>query len=183
MKFSSRLLLVLLVTISVTPALAQKKTKLKLTNAVVIGQMDNQEDRYSVEINMTEMMTSRGYKAIPSLNLMKIGSDSRLLATDSMAAVLAAKGIDTYMLVSIRGYDRTFKVTDTKEDLAAALDRGNLFEMYQQDIVSVSFEFKFFRQGQLVKSEIVKLGNVGGRDAVIKRFRLKVGKLLDKKWR
>lgn len=183
MKFSSRLLLIILIAFSVTTVSAQKKTKLHLTNAVIIGQMDNQEDRYSVEINMTEMMTSRGIKAIPSLNLMKLGSDSRQLASDSMTSVLASKGIDTYMLVSIRGYDRTFKVTDTKEDLASALDRGNLFEMYQPDIVSVSFEFKFFRQGQLVKTEIVKLGNIGGRDAVIKRFRLKVGKLLDKKWR
>lgn len=184
MKFFSRIVFVALLLCSVVPsAFSQKKVKLGLTNAVVIGQMDNQEDRYSIEINLTEMFSSRGIKAVPSLNLIKLGSDSQQLSSDSIAAVLKSKGIDTYVLVSVRGYDRTFKLSTSSESLDTALARGNLYGLYQPDIVSVSFEFKFYRAEQLVKSEIVKLGNIGGRDAVIKRFRSKVGKLIDKKWK
>ena len=76
--------------------------------------MDSQEDRYSVEINFMEMLTNRGMKAMPSLNLIKLGADSRELASDSIMQLCKAKGIDTYILVGVRGYDRTFKVSDTK---------------------------------------------------------------------
>lgn len=181
MKFSSKYLVVFSMILLTTTVIGQKD--LNLTNALIIGQMDNQEDRYSIEINMTEMMTSRGMKAIPSLNMVKLGADSRTLASDSIQQACAAKGIDTYILISVRGYDRKFKISDKKESLAEALDRGNLFELYSMDIVSVSFELKFFRKGEFIYSEIIKIGNVGGRDSVIKRFRSKVGKKLDKKWR
>lgn len=163
-------------------AFSQKKGDINLTNAVVIGQMDNQEDRYSVEINVTEMLTSRGMKSIPSLNMIKLGADSRELASDSIATILKGKGIDTYMLVSVRGYDRSFKVSDNPGTLAESLDRANLFEIYAMDIVSVSFEIKIYRKGEFVHSEIIKLGNVGGRESVLKKFRKKLGKKIDKKW-
>ena len=182
MKFSSRYTFVLMMLL-ISSAVFAQKVDLNLTNALVIGQMDNQEDRYSIEINMTEMMTSRGMKAMPSLNMIKRGADSRVLASDSVAQVCKSKGIDTYVLVSVRGYDRKFKTTGKKETLTEALDRGNLFQLYSPDIVSVSFELKFFRNGEFLHSEIIKLGNVGGRESVIKRFRSKVGKKLDKNWR
>ncbi|MFN5032238.1 MAG: hypothetical protein ACK5FX_08470, partial [Flavobacteriia bacterium] len=53
---------------------------LHLTNALVVGQLDKPEDRYTVEINLTELLTDAGIKAIPSLNMMKLGSDASLLA-------------------------------------------------------------------------------------------------------
>ena len=179
MKRSILILLTVLISVS---ASAQKKAKLALKNAIVIGQLDNPEDRYSLEINLTEMLTSRGIKTIPALNVMKMGGDAQLLATDSMQQVLAAKGIDTYLLVSVRGYDRRFKPTTSSDDLSKALSLGNLFNLYQPDITSVSFEFKFFRNGQMVHSDIVKCGNISDRETVLKRFRNKVGKRIDKKW-
>jgi hypothetical protein len=68
---------------------------LKLKNALVIGQLDKQEDRYSLEINLTEMLSEAGVKSMPSLNVLKLGSDASILASDSVQKVLAAKGIDT----------------------------------------------------------------------------------------
>lgn len=159
-----------------------QKVNLGLKNAVVIGQLDNTEDRYSLEINLTELLTSRGVKTIPSLNIMKMGSDSQLLASDSMAQVLSSKGIDTYILVSVRGYDRKFKRTTSKDNLFKALELGSLFNLYQPDIVSVSFEFKFFRNGEFITSDIVKCANVSDRETVLKRFRNKVGKRISSKW-
>jgi hypothetical protein len=157
--------------------------ELNLTNAIVIGQMDNPADRYSIEINLTEMLASRGVKSMASLNLMKLGSDSQLLASDSISEQVKAKGFDTFILVSVRGYDKRFKPSETKEDFVTSLSRANLFELYQMDIVSVSFEFKFYRGGELVYSEIVRCGNAGSREKVIKKFRKKVGKRISKAWK
>ncbi len=182
-------LLLLLVTLS--PVFAQetatkekkKKTQLHLTNALVIGQIDNSEDRYTVEINLTDMLTRNGVKTIPSLNVLKLGSDAIVLATDSMQQKMAAKGIDTYVLVSVRGYDRKFKVSEKQDDFKTALEGASLFDLYRDDIVSISFEFKFFRNGQFVYGEIVKCGNVGDRESVMKKFRSKVEKRIVKKWK
>ena len=164
-------------------ASAQKKAKLALTNAIVIGQLDNPEDRYSLEINLTELLTSRGIKTIPALNIMKMGADAQMLASDSMQQLITSKGVDTYLLVSVRGYDRRFKPTTSTDSLSKALSAGNLFNLYQPDITSISFEFKFFRNGQMVFSDIVKCGNISDRETVLKRFRNKVGKRIDKKWK
>lgn len=156
---------------------------LHLKNALVVGQLDKPEDRYTVEINLTELLTNSGIKAIPSLNMMKLGSDASMLATDSIQRLVAAKGIDTYVIVSVRGFDRRFKPTMRKDDLNSALGAGSLFPIYREEVVSVSFEFLFYRNGQFVASDIVKCGNVSERDTVIKRFRKKLVKRIDKKWK
>jgi len=117
------------------------------------------------------------------LNILKLGSDASILTSDSLQRVVASKGIDTYMLVSVRGYDRKYKVTEKKDDLQTALSAGNLFGIYREEIVSVSFEFTFYRNGQWVFSDIVKCGNVSDLDSVIKRFRKAVAKRIEKKWK
>ena len=124
------ILLFVLIT-SISAVSAQKKVKLGLKNAVVIGQLDNAADRYSLEINLTELLSSRGVKTIPALNIMKMGGDSQILASDSMKQVLKSKGIDTYILASVRGYDRKFKPTTSKDSLFKALELGSLFNLYQ----------------------------------------------------
>ncbi len=173
------LLLLLLVAVNVQ---AQKES-IQLKNALVVGQLDKAEDRYSVEINLTELLTEAGVKAVPSLNILKMGSDASIIATDSIQKLIASKGIDTYILVSVRGYDKKFKKTHRKDELKTALDAGNLFPIYRDEIVSVSFEFMFYRNGQFIGTDIVKCGNVSSRDTVIKRFRKSVAKRIVKKWK
>ena len=158
------------------------KTSISLDNALVIGQMDSPEDRYSVEITLTEMLAKSGVKATPSLNVLKLGSDARILATDSVQQLVAAKGIDTYCLVSIRGFDRKYNVSNRADDFETALDQASFFDLYRTDAVSISFQFKFFRDNKCVHSEIVKCGNIGSRESVLKRFRKKVGKRIKKAW-
>lgn len=167
----------------VSVGFAQKKQSgIDLKNCVVIGQLDNPEDRYSLEINMTEMLSSMKIKTMPSLNFMKMGSDAVLLASDSIQSELKEKGFDTYLIVSVRGYDRRFKVAEKQENFKEALSAGGLYDLYRMDIVSISFEFKFYRNGEYVFGDIVKCGNISDRDTVLKRFRSKVGKRMSKKW-
>ena len=165
---------------------AQKKKDQKpldLTNVVIIGQMDDTSDRYSVEINMTELFSTNGVKSKASLNLMKQGADSEILASDSLKTVLEAQGYDTYLLSTVRGYDKRFKMSDANDDFKTSLGRGNLFSIYQEGVVSVSFEFKFFRNGELVRDEVIKCGNAGSREKVLSKLRKKVRKRLVKDWK
>ena len=182
MKYSLILFATLFVLIAQNKIHSQTKT-LGLKNVLVIGQLDKPEDRYSMEINVTEIFTDLGIKAIPSLNMLKLGTDASLIATDSIKQVISAKGIDTYLLVSVRGYDKIFKATNMNDDLNTALGAGNLFPLYRDEIVSVSFEFKFFRNGAMVQYDIIKCGNVSNRDAVIKKLRKQLRKISVKKWK
>ena len=160
----------------------KKKTSIYLNNTLVIGQMDTPEDRYSIEITLTEMLARKGVKAVPSLNVLKLGSDARSLATDSIQKIVAEKGVDTYCIVTIRGFDRRYPVSNSADDFATALNQASFFDLYRTDAVSISFQFKFFRDNKCVHSEIVKCGNIGSRETVIKRFRKKVGKRIKKSW-
>lgn len=177
-----RILLLLTALLILAPLTQAQKQSLNLKNALVVGQFDKPEDRYSMEINFTDMLVQRGVKAIPSLNILKLGEDPQHLTNDSIQSMLQEKGIDTYVVVSVRGYDRRFKASENQPSLSEALGQASLFSLYKEEIVSISFDFKFFRDGKCVYNEIVKCGNVGDRDTVIKRFRKKVGKKLDKKW-
>lgn len=181
-----KLIISLCAVLLVFGAQAQKKKKepveLNLSNVVIIGQMDDAADRYSVEISMSELFGAVGIKSKASLNLIKQGGDSQALASDSITSKLSGDGFDTYMVVSVRGYDKRFKTSNTEETLSDALSRGNLFSIYQEGVVSVSFEYKFFRNGKLVHSEIIKCGNAGSRQKVMKKLRKKVTKRVEKSW-
>lgn len=178
-------ILILLILCTTLPVFAQKKKMpdLHLTNALIIGQIDNIEDRYSLEIILTQMLTSSKIKSIPSLNVLKQGSDAIVLATDSVQQMMATKGIDTYMLVTVRGYDRRFKISEKQDDFRTALEGSSLFDLYRQDITSVSLEFKFFRAGQYVYGDIIKCGNISDRETVLKRLSSRLEKRIYKKWK
>ena len=122
------------------PAKEQKtkkaKTSISLTNVLVIGQMDTPADRYSIEVALTEMLASNGVKAVPSLNVLKLGSDARNLVTDSIQRMVAAKGVDTYCIVSIRGFDRKYTVANNADDFATSLDQASFFELYRTDALN-----------------------------------------------
>lgn len=149
---------------------------LNLRNALVVGQLDRSEDRYTMEINFSELLADNGIKTLASLNVLKQGTEPEVLASDSIQAVLKSKGIDTYVLVSVRGYDRKFKPSTQHQTLETELNTGHAFPLYRDEIVSITFEFRFYRNGQFVAYDIVKVGNVGSRDGVLKKFRKKIGK-------
>ena len=38
----------------------------KLTNALIVAQLDKEDDRFSLEINLAEFLADRGVRAVPS---------------------------------------------------------------------------------------------------------------------
>lgn len=174
---------IILLFLTLSSGLFAQLDQLNLQNALVIGQLDKPEDRFSVEINITELFVNSGVKAMPSLNVLKLGSDPEQLANDSIRELLKAKGIDTYVLVFVRGYDKKFKATEQKDDLITILNTGSLFPIYREEVTSVSFEFLFYRNGAMVASDVIRCKGVSDRDAVIKKLRKGVNKRLLKKWK
>lgn len=173
-----------LLAIVLTGVTAQAQTDtLNLTNALVVSHMDNQEDRYSLEVAISEILSRSNVKNMLSLNVLKEGGDPQILMTDSLTKMLNAKGINTLMLVSIRGYDRKFKPSEKKITLAEDLAAANLFSLYKEDIVSVTLEFHFYRNGVLVGSDLMKIGGISSRDGVMKKLRKKLPKRVMKKWK
>lgn len=163
-------------------AFSQLKT-LKLRNAVVVGQFDKYEDRFTIESTLTSLLSDYNIKTTPSVNYVKAGESSVVLAGDSLMNVLKEKGFDTYVIVSVRGYDRKYKISEMKYPFSEKLDQGTLREIYRNAAVSVTFEFAFYRNGELVAIDQVKCNNISDRESVLKRFRNKTEKRVAKRWR
>jgi hypothetical protein len=156
---------------------------IKLKNSIVIGQFDKIEDRYAVEVNLTELLINSGIKAAPSINILKQGESAFDLATDSIRQLIQSKGFDTYLIVTVRGYDRKFKPSEAKVTLIEMLNMASLYHIYRDEVSSVSFEFTFFRNDKVVHRDVIRCSNVSNRDSVIKRLRKKLPKLIEKEWK
>ncbi len=162
---------------------SQNKEKGPLTNAVVIGQFDLPEDRYSIEISTTQILNDLNIKAYPSLNILKFGSDAALLASDSIQKIQMAKGYDVYLVINVRGYDRRYKKSTRAQKLSEILSSGTLFQIHREDITSVSFELSLYKNDSLFFRDIIKCGNISDRGTVIKRYSKKLLRRVSKKWK
>lgn len=155
---------------------------LKLNNALVVSHLDKESDQFSLEIAVSDVLSRSKVKNTVSLNVLKAGGDPQVLMTDSLTQLLKAKGINTLMLVSVRGFDNRFRPSTGNMTLAEDLAADNLFPIYKEDIVSVTFEFHFYRDGKLVYTDLLKIGGINSRDKVLRKFRKKLAKKVVKDW-
>jgi hypothetical protein len=156
--------------------------KLDLKNVVVVAQLDKAEERFTTEVNLAEILVNLGVKTIASLNAQKQGANVASFANDSIQKVLKAKGFDTYVLVSVRGYDNRFKPATIHNDLETELAVGHLFPLYRENISSVTLEFNFFRDGKFVADYLYKINGVSTREDVLKKMRKKLPRRIFKYW-
>lgn len=153
-----------------------------LTNLVLVGQIDFTQDLYALEINLTSLFNSYNIKTKSCLNIVKQGASANSLANDSIQNLLKEQGYDTYLLISVRGYDRKFKPSTNILPLNKNLLSEHLFPLYRDDIVSVTFELTFYKDGVPVENRLIKIGSVGSQEAVIKKLNKKISKLIRKEW-
>ncbi|MEY4286889.1 MAG: hypothetical protein RL511_975 [Bacteroidota bacterium] len=156
--------------------------QIKLTNAVVITQFDKEEDRYAMQALMADLLKSYQIKALPVMNVLKQGEDPQHLLQDSIQKLLVQKGFDTYLVVNVRGYDRTFKPSEDTQTLAELLETTSIYQIYRDEATSVSFEFSIYRNGKLISREVLRCGNVSDRDSVLKRLRKRLPKKVLPTW-
>lgn len=157
---------------------------IKFKNAVVVAQFDKSEDRYAMELNYAEILQQHGYKAMPSFNVLKQGEPLVNLANDSIENLLKNKGVDAYAVLTVRGYDRRFKPSETKITMMEMMEMTSIYHIYRDEATSVTFEFTFFDlNDQLIGRSLLKCSNVSDRDSVMKRFRKKLPKLIASGWK
>lgn len=160
----------------------EKEEEFKLDNVLVVAQQDKQEDRYSLEVSLIQLFNSYNIKTKASLNVIKQGGSPKILLNDSVQKSLKNEGIDTYMLISVRGYDKRFKPSENIKSLEEELEAGHLYSVYRDGATSVTFTIIFYKNGEPVHYELIKTGTIGSKDAVIKKLIKKVDKALRKDW-
>ena len=153
---------------------------IQLNNGLIVAQLDRPEEKFTLEINLAELFANEGVQVIPSLNILKQGEIASVLASDSINRLLKSKNVDTYILVSIRGFDKNFKPSTHFESLANELASSHLFPLFRDEIMSITFEFTFYRNGQVIANELLRLKNVDSKDKVMKKLRKKLPKLISK---
>jgi hypothetical protein len=116
------------------------------------------------------------------MNVLKQGEDPQHLLNDSIQKVLLQKGFDTYLVVNVRGYDRTFKPNEDTQTLAELLETTSIYHIYRDEATSVSFEFSIYKEGKLISRQVLRCGNVSDRDSVLKRLRKRLPKKVLPSW-
>ncbi len=154
----------------------------KLKECVVIGQFDKPEDRYAIEVTFCELFNALKVKAVPSSNYIKQGSGIATLLSDSLMNDLTHKGFSTYCLINVKGYDKRFKKSELLPGFDEAMERASIYNLYKDDIASVTLEFIFYQNKTPVFSDVFKVSNIGERDDVIKRIKKKAPKYILKNW-
>jgi hypothetical protein len=154
----------------------------KLKECVVIGQFDKSEDRYAIEVTFCELFNALKVKAVPSSNYSKQGSGIATLVSDSLMSDLGYKGFSTYCLINVKGYDKRFKKSELLPGFDEALERASIYNLFKNDIASVTLEFIFYQNKTAVFSDVFKISNIGERDDVIKRIKKKAPKYILKNW-
>ena len=66
----------------------------RTSKTLVIGQFDKPDERYAIEVAITDLFTKNGIPSVPSLNVIKQGADPSILALDSIQSKLNQAGID-----------------------------------------------------------------------------------------
>lgn len=177
---------ILLITISILflshSNWAQESQSLNLKNVLIVGQQDELSDRYTLEVGLLQLFSDYNIKSRASLNAIKEGGTDEILLNDSIYQKLKSEGIDTYLLVSIRGYNKRFKPSENANPIEEEINAGHLYPLYRESASTVTFSFTFYRDMLPVHHELIKTGTVGSKDAVMKKLLRKVEKRLEKEW-
>jgi len=62
------------------------------------------------------------------------------------------------------------------------LERESIYKIYRDESTSISFEFLFFKNNEMIFSDLIKVSNISNRDAVIKKYRKVLEARAQKKW-
>ena len=157
-------------------------SQISLSNSVVIAQFDKPEDRYAIEVSLTDILSKKDIKVLPLQNIIKQGGNPLILCNDSIQSILKNRGFDTYLIVNVRGYDRRFKPSESQIKFCDALNMTSIYKLYRDEATSVSFEFMFFKNNEVYFRDILKCGNISDRNSTLKRFKKKLPRRMKRKW-
>jgi hypothetical protein len=178
MRFFFIFLLVLISTFS-----KAQENQLRLNNVLIVGQQDELADKYSLELAVLDIMKSNNIKTKSSLNVLKQGEDPVVLSNESMQKTLMEEGIDTYMLISVRGYDKRFNASTNLQPLKDELSAGHLFSVWREGASSVTFSITFYRNNTPVHNELIRIKSTNSKGSVLKKLSKVLDKRINKSWK
>ena len=62
------------------------------------------------------------------------------------------------------------------------LERTSIYSIDRDESTSVSFEFIFFKNNEMIFTDIIKVSNISDRDSVLKKYRKVLEARVQKKW-
>lgn len=164
-------------------AVKSQDQPLNLENVLVVGQQDKLQDQYTLELAILELMQKNNINAKASLNVIKQGQDPTILASDSIQRKLANQGIDTYMLVSVRGYDKRFNPSSNIQKMDEELRAGHLFKLWRESASTITYTVIFYRNNIPARYDLIRVRAGNSEEKAMKRLSKKIDKLIQKEWK
>ena len=164
-------------------SIAQNDEPLNLENALVVAMQDKTEDRYTLELGIIELLRKHNILAKSSLNILKNGQDPTILASDSIKGKLSNEGVNTYMLISVRGFNKRFNPSKNIPSLKDELRSGHLFPIWRETASTVTFTIIFYRNAVPVHYELIRVRAGNSRDKMMKRLIKKMERRITKEWK
>ena len=156
---------------------------LNLDNALVVAMQDKMEDRYTLELAVIELLRKHNVLAKSSLNILKDGQDPMILASDSIKRNLSNAGVNTYMLISVRGFNKRFNPSQNIPALKDELRSGHLFPIWRETASTVTFTIIFYRNEVPVHYELIRVRAGNSVDKMMKRLVKQMERRLTRSWK
>jgi hypothetical protein len=162
----------LVLSVGILNAKKVKQPKISgITGALLVVQNDKFDNRFSAEVNMGKIFSLLRVPLLLSVNLIKEGNPLTEIASQRVNGEMAAKGINTVLIVSVRGYDTRFKPrTIIPETLEEMLKEGNLYPLVQNEVASVTIEFFQYVGGVFKGYEMMRIGGASDKQKLYKRL-------------
>ncbi len=154
-----------------------------LKGALLVVKNDKFNERFSAEVNIAKIFSPFQMPMLLSVNLIKENASLSELNTAKVQGEMAAKNINSVLVVSVRGYDTRFKPrTKIPLTLEEMLEEGNLYPVTQDDISSVTIEFIQYVGGKFNGYHIMRLGSASDKQKVYKKMQKKLNRAIPS-WR
>jgi len=105
-------LIIFLAFLALNSAWSQKVKHPPINNmkgAMLLVKNDNAQERFSVEANLGKILATYNMPLLLSINLINQGAPLKELAGARVQNEMSARGINSVIVVSIRGFDQRFK--------------------------------------------------------------------------
>lgn len=154
-----------------------------LDNVIVVAQQNQTEDRYNLELAVIDFLRSKSINTRSGISITKEGQGPPSLANDSLQNRMEEEGFPMFMLVSVRGYNKRYSISEQQNALNDELKAGNLFAYHREDISSVTFTISFYRNGVPVHAELIRVTKTKSPEKILSTLIKKMERQYKKVWK
>ncbi len=177
-------LIIFLAFLALNSAWSQKVKHPPINNmkgAMLLVKNDNAQERFSVEANLGKILATYNMPLLLSINLINQGAPLKELAGARVQNEMSARGINSVIVVSIRGFDQRFKPrTKIPATLEEMLEEGNLYPLSQEDVTTVTIEFIQYVGGKFHGYHMMRVGNASNKSKVYSKIQKKLNRQIPK---